>query len=547
MKWPGFKYKGLLSFLFTVCFIFFLYGEEAFAQTLQRFRTYTRTVSGKLPETVDTIIAGKIIYEKKCYYCHGIKGDGNGSVSPRLDPKPRDFTINEYKIRSTQLGELPTNEDIFRIITSGIEGTAMPSWETLSEEERWQVIGYIKTFNDDFLNNKCEKIEIAKGIPETSETIKNGEKLFREAKCYLCHGSKGRGDGIITVTMKREWNLPYKARDLTKRWLFKGGNSARDIYRTISTGFNKTPMGSYKSYLSDEERWHLAHYVRSISHEMKSKVVIKSGFIEGEIPFSPDDSLWINAESSEMPLAGQILIKPGLWNPSINSVMIRSLYNKDNIAFLLEWNDRTNRQEEVFTDAIALEFPVKIPEGTRKPSFIMGDSGNQVYILRWEAYNQPDLKNTLLASKQEGAGRKNTEKMPVEKVKDIPDRNEIVIEEYNARGPKTLKKQPVESQKTKGIGQWENGRWRVLITRPLFSTDKNDTSFEKGKLIPFALAAWDGSNGEYRGLKSVSPWYYITLKTPTPYTIYGYIAIAVFIGVSIEFFFIARYRRRITG
>ena len=145
MNAPAFKYKGLLTFLLATFFIFFLYGNETFAQAVQRFRTYTHEVSGKLPETVDTIIAGKVIYEKKCYYCHGIKGDGNGSVSPRLDPKPRDFTTNEYKIRSTKLGELPTDEDIFRIITSGIEGTAMPSWKTLSKEDRWQVIDYIKT------------------------------------------------------------------------------------------------------------------------------------------------------------------------------------------------------------------------------------------------------------------------------------------------------------------------------------------------------------------------------------------------------------------
>ena len=534
MNAPAFKYKGILSFLLAISFIFFLFGVNTFAQSVQRFRTYTHEVSGKLPETVDTIIAGKVIYEKKCYYCHGIKGDGNGSVSPRLDPKPRDFTTNEYKIRSTQLGELPTDEDIFRIITSGIEGTAMPSWKTLSEEDRWQVIDYIKTFNKGFLNNKREEIEIAKEIPETSETINKGEKLFMEAKCFLCHGNKGRGDGKITVTMNTEWNMPYKARDLTKRWLYKGGNSTGDIYRTISTGFNMTPMGAYKEYLSDEERWCLAHYVRSISHEMKSKVVIGSGFIEGEIPFSPDDSLWIKTESSEIPLAGQILIKPGLWNPSIDSVMIRSLYNRDNIAFLLEWNDRTDRQVEAFTDAIALEFPVKIPEGARKPSFAMGDPGKQVYILRWEAY-QSDLKNALPASKEEGTGQKNA--------KEKTGGDQIVIEEYNARGHRTLKKQPAERQITRGIGQWENGRWRVLIKRPLFSADKSDTPFEKGKLIPLALAAWDGSNGEYGGLKSISPWYYITLKTPTPYTVYGYIAIAVIIVVSLELFFIARYLR----
>jgi DMSO reductase family type II enzyme heme b subunit len=266
--------------------------------------------------------------------------------------------------------------------------------------------------------------------------------------------------------------------------------------------------------------------------------VIESELTEGEIPFSPDDSLWINAESSEIPLAGQILIQPGLWNPSIDSVMIRSLYNRDNIAFLLEWNDRTNRQVEAFIDAIALEFPVKIPEGARKPSFAMGDSGKQVHILRWEAY-QSDLKSALPASKEEGTEQENT--------KEKTGRNQIVIDEYNARGHKTIKKQPAESQITSGIGQWKDGRWRVLIKRPLFSADRNDTPFEKGKLIPLALAVWDGSNGEYGGLKSISPWYYITLKTPTTYTAYGYIMIAVIIGVSVELFFVARYRRKATA
>ena len=44
-------------------------------------------LAGKISETSDAIAAGKKIYEIKCYYCHGIKGDGNGSDAPRLDPK----------------------------------------------------------------------------------------------------------------------------------------------------------------------------------------------------------------------------------------------------------------------------------------------------------------------------------------------------------------------------------------------------------------------------------------------------------------------------
>ncbi|MCR4290949.1 MAG: c-type cytochrome [Candidatus Scalindua sp.] len=522
--------KKVFIFIFVVCFIYISCEVDIFAQATQKFRTYMYDASGKIQETEDAVDAGKIIYEKRCYYCHGIKGDGNGPAAPRMDQKPRNFTRNEYKIRSTKLGTLPTDDDLFRIISSGVEGTAMPFWSNLSKEERWQVIYYIKTFNSDFSSEGSGAMKIWEEVPSTLQTITDGKRLFKEAQCFLCHGENGRGDGEITLTMKAEWNIPFKARDLTKSWLYKGGNSLKDIYRTITTGINETPMGSYKEYLTDEERWHLAHYVKSISRKMDTKVVLKSKPIEGALPLDPDSGMWEDAELTEIPLAGQILVKPRLWNPSVNSIIIRSLYNKTNISFLLEWNDRTNKQDEVFSDAVAIQFPVKIPEGAKKPSFMMGDSSNKVYILHWEAHHQLELHSEM-------------EVETGENVK-YPDRvGHTAVEEASAKGVMSFKAQSPENQEAEGVGQWKDGRWRVLIKRPLFSEDNNDTQFEKGKLIPFSLAAWDGSSGEHRGKKAISSWYYLTLVTPTPKSIYGYIAIAVIMSLSVEFFFIARYRR----
>ncbi len=522
--------KRVPIFVFIVCTICFFYEVNIFAQATQKFRTYMHDVSGKIPETEDAIVAGKMIYEKSCYYCHGVKGNGNGPAAPRMDPKPRNFTRNEYKIRSTGLGALPTDEDLFRIITSGVEGSAMPFWSTMSNEERWQVLYYIKTFYKGFSNEMSGEIEIGEEANATSQTIEDGKRLFKEAECFLCHGNKGRGDGEITMTMKAEWDMPYKARNLTKSWLFKGGNNVKDIYRTITTGINETPMGSYKEHLSDEERWRLAHYVKSISREMSTNVVLKSKPIESEIPMDPDSSIWEDAELTEIPLAGQILVKPRLWNASINSIIIRSLYNKDNIAFLVEWDDRTNKQDEVYRDAVTMQFPVKIPDGAKKPFFVMGDSGGKVYMLHWEAHHQSDVHSEI-------------KEQAVEDSKFLDWEGLVVVEESNAKGVMNYKLQSQDNQEAKGVGQWENGRWRVMIKRPLFSGDKNDTNFEKGKLIPFTLAVWDGSNAEHKEKKAVSSWYYITLVTPTPKSIYGYIAIAIIMGVSVEFFFIARYRR----
>ena len=560
--------KGLFIYLLAVP-LAFLCHSEGFAQSSQLFRTYKKEVSGKIPETSDSIAAGKEIYEKKCYYCHGITGDGNGPAAPRLDPKPRNFTRNEYKIRSTGLSELPTDEDLFRIITSGVEGSAMPFWSTLSAKERWQIIHYIKTFNKDFKDKVAPKeVSLGAGKVSDQESVKRGKKLFKEAKCFLCHGEDGKADGQITTTLKGKWNLPYKARNLTKSWLFKGGNSSEDIFRTVTTGINETPMGSYADYLTNEDRWHLTHYVKSISCDMKTEVVLKSKLVVGNLPNSPDDDAWSTANSVELPLAGQIVASPRFWTPSANSIKIKSIYNKEDIAFLLEWDDMTNEQGEVYSDAVALQFPTKIPEGLMKPYFAMGESGKSVVLWHWRAYEESlraDKKGAgddsetatdgggVVAGEQKETGHAEAEEKGTqeesteEKTTEAPKekfKNFMTIRELNAKGFKNLAVQPTNSQDSKGKGYWEKGKWKVMITRPLVTGDKKiDIQFETGKLIPYALAVWDGSNKEIGGQKSISSWYYLTLEVTTPKSVYFYVIIAIIMGASIQFWVIGRIRR----
>jgi hypothetical protein len=69
---------------------------------------------------------GKEIYLKNCAACHGEKGDGKGICSAFLLPQPRDFTHAQYRLRSTATGSLPTDEDLFRVVSLGLAGTPMP-------------------------------------------------------------------------------------------------------------------------------------------------------------------------------------------------------------------------------------------------------------------------------------------------------------------------------------------------------------------------------------------------------------------------------------
>jgi mono/diheme cytochrome c family protein len=92
---------------------------------------------------------GARLYNGHCAVCHGAKGDGNGPRVTELSPQPRDFTKGVYEFRSTPSGALPTDEDIWKVISNGLHGTAMVPWIGLSENERWALVAYVesKEFN----------------------------------------------------------------------------------------------------------------------------------------------------------------------------------------------------------------------------------------------------------------------------------------------------------------------------------------------------------------------------------------------------------------
>ena len=88
----------------------------------------------------DSAGKGRIIYEKNCATCHGIKGDG-AEVSRIFNGKGAfDFTN-----LSTMANKRPS--ELFDGVTNGISGKTMPPWkDTLSEIERWNVVKYAWTF-----------------------------------------------------------------------------------------------------------------------------------------------------------------------------------------------------------------------------------------------------------------------------------------------------------------------------------------------------------------------------------------------------------------
>ena len=221
------------------------------------------------------VSAGAIIYERSCSVCHGISGKGDGPAafynSAYSASRARDFTVGNYKFRSTPSGSLPRDEDLFRTITNGVPGF-MPSFSGLAVEQRWQVITYIKTFYPGFQEETPEAIQFdgnGSTIPATTESVQRGKALFQVMDCHSCHGAQARGAGPVAVAeeLTDSSGLPISPNDLTNPTGWKNGTTARDIVRTLFTGLDGTPMPSYESQLAghEDDAWHLANYLLSLS------------------------------------------------------------------------------------------------------------------------------------------------------------------------------------------------------------------------------------------------------------------------------------------
>ena len=78
------------------------------------------------------VVAGSRLYRANCGSCHGIGGRGSGNI-PELAKGPT---------QSAPDGE------VFWFITTGSVNNGMPSWASLPEQKRWQIVSYLKSLKN---------------------------------------------------------------------------------------------------------------------------------------------------------------------------------------------------------------------------------------------------------------------------------------------------------------------------------------------------------------------------------------------------------------
>jgi DMSO reductase family type II enzyme heme b subunit len=422
--------------------------------------------------------AGQAMYELKCASCHGVKGDGKGPGAELLDPRPRDFTSGIYKVRSTS-NKPPTDQDIFRVITDGMPGTSMPPWNVLPERDRWNLVAYVKSFAPDQFKDAPKKVELPKEVATSSESIKRGKEMFEAIECNKCHGTQGRADGPSRSELKDEWGQPIKPANLAKTWTFRGGAARTEIATRLAVGVLGTPMPAFlDSVEKPEDIWHLTNYIQSLGPgALRFATLLIANATRDPIPDDPQAEAWAKLTGQNVPLMGQVIVDPRNFNPSIDMVALRALWNEQEIAFHLTWDDPTESKpdgKQVFADAVALQFSPRGDASGERPYFLMGDDSEAVYQLRWQS-----------------------------------DRGAL---EASANGPTKVK--ALTGGEVTGKAVYADGQYQMVIKRPRVSTDASRTTFRPAVFAPVAVQAWDGGAGETGARMSLTSWYYLRLEEP---------------------------------
>jgi mono/diheme cytochrome c family protein len=198
---------------------------------------------------------GKELYVDYCLTCHGCAGNGLGSYAGTLAVTPADFKQEPFR-------SMP-DDQWFWHVSEGVPGTVMPPWkESLTEEQRWKVVRYVQqVFARPVMHDPDEGDPSGAyaGLTNPGElnidTLDQGKAIFIR-ECMVCHGDAGRGQG------------PYRAELQPGPPDFGDGSygdyTDADYFWRISEGVPWSAMPAWKLQYSEEDRWKVVHYIRTM-------------------------------------------------------------------------------------------------------------------------------------------------------------------------------------------------------------------------------------------------------------------------------------------
>lgn len=489
---------------------------------------------------------GAALYGKHCASCHGATGKGDGPAAYLVFPRPRDFTRNEFRLITTSNG-VPTLDDLVRVITEGMPGSAMPPHDRLPEadrkllaetvrdlwrtglREKYKAEGVDESELDDYVGQDTSPgpaLDLAGEREPTDEDLARGRILYLQS-CASCHGRDGRGDA--TRNLVDSLGNPAPARDFTKG-IFKGGSTARQIFTRLRAGMKGTAMPTYgDGALSRDDAWAVAHYVRSlvppgaqdrVSQKFRTITVAQVAKVPA------DEAGWRAVKAFSLPLM------PLWWRDARpEGVLVQAAADEEKLAFRIQWEDATVNDHVLtpqdFQDGLAIQ----LSDVEDPPFFGMGDPAAPVTIWSWKSSWQADLAQwqdievlypgMLIDNYMQQPGVAPGERPDVSRISapfhdprflsGVAAGNPIsgpqrtsAVEVAAAKGIGTLTTAPKGEQTVRGLATFDrNIRTLVLETArpPAFGAKPHSIAF----------AVWDGAAGDRNGQKSVTIWHALVL------------------------------------
>lgn len=275
----------------------------------------------------ETLGRGSTVYRQQCLHCHGLSGDGRGATAPWVNPHPRDYRQGIFKFTSSSQDEgrrKPRKEDLLRTLREGIEGTSMPSFRLLPEDNlealasyvihlsmrgeiEFQVIralvkgeesnvsetisAYLELIRGNWQGAQTSMIKPPAYPGDTLKTEEERDKYLREsigrglglfaraqaegnlksAGCLGCHSDFGRQSAYKYDA----WGTIVKPADLTTG-VYRGGRRPIDLYWRIHSGINGVTMPASSSSLTPEEVWDVVNFLQVLPYpKMREKYGIK--------------------------------------------------------------------------------------------------------------------------------------------------------------------------------------------------------------------------------------------------------------------------------
>ena len=116
---------------------------------------------GAVPASAPDVASAAPLYARTCAGCHGVSGNADGPAAASLDPPPIAFTDGARAAQRSPFA-------LYEAISQGIQGTAMTSYESLPEADRWALAYYVGN-----LANGAD-------VRSRGETLWNAEPTFRQ-------------------------------------------------------------------------------------------------------------------------------------------------------------------------------------------------------------------------------------------------------------------------------------------------------------------------------------------------------------------------------